>query len=102
MTTEDRERFVKMGYTAAQRVASRINAGNANEFAATSLSRNLVNGIRGCGSSARIDPAALLRLQDRCKLDLSALLSLDGPEQLEAAALFGAGCMKFFHDNPDE
>ena len=102
MTTEERERFLKLGYEAAERVACRIDAGNSNEFAATTVSRDLANGIKGCGNSAQIDPAAIIRLQERCKLDLSPLLLLNGAEQLEAAALFGGGCMQFFHDNPDE
>jgi len=102
MTTVDRERFLKLGYEAAERVANTIDAGNANEFAATTVSRDLVNGIKGCGSSAKLDPVAVFRLQERCRLDLSSLLLLDSAEQLEAAALFGGGCMQFFQDNPDE
>jgi hypothetical protein len=102
MKTEDRERFVQLGYKATERVASGINAGNVNDIAAATMTKDLINGIKGCGSSAKLDPIAILRLQERCRMDLSSLLFLEGAEQLEAAVLFGNGCMQFSQDNPDE
>ena len=97
MTTNQVQEFVKLGYTGAQHVASRVNAGNANEFAAESVSRELERGIINGDL-----PSAILRVQVRCRLDLSALLALEDAEQREAVAAFAGGCMKFLRENPDE
>jgi hypothetical protein len=89
--------FVKLGYNAAQQIASRVNAGNANEFAATSISGE----INRMTLNSKINPVLLIRLQNRCHLDLSPLLLLEDKEQIKALALFGGGAMQFYQDNPD-
>ncbi len=95
MKNEDVKRFVELGYKAAERLASTINAGNANEFAAYSLSRDLERAARDLAKG-------ILRVQSRCHLDLSDMLLLDEDEQAKAVAAFAGGCLRFLEENPDE
>jgi len=90
--------FVKLGYEAARQIASRINAGNANEFAATSIGNDVHNAVNPLG---KINLARIIRLQERCHLDLSSILLLDEKEQCRALGLFAGGAMQFYRDNPD-
>lgn len=96
MTREQVRQFSELGYNAAHRVAERTNADNANEFAATSVARELDRGILNGNL-----PKAVLTTQLRCGLDLSALLAVDENEQHEAIAAFIGGCMRFLAENPD-
>lgn len=96
MTIEQVQRFSEMGYTAAQRVAARIDAGNANEAAATSVACDLKNGmLHYCL------PNTILTTQIRCGMDLSSLLALPEEGQQEAVAAFVGGCMLFLEENSD-
>jgi len=96
MTAEQVQQFAELGYMATKRLAGRTNAGNANEYAAESVSRDLERGLDNDDLAS-----AILRLQKRCRIDLSAMLSLDGTWQREAAAAFTGGCMQFLQENPD-
>jgi hypothetical protein len=93
-----RDEFVELGYEAARKIASRVNAGNANEFAATSIGNDVRNAVNPLG---KINPARVIRLQERCHLDLSSILLLDEKEQCKALALFAGGALRFHRDNPD-
>lgn len=93
-----RDEFVELGYEAARTIASGLNAGNANEFAATSIGNTVRNAI---GPSGKVDPVWIIRLQERCRLDLSSILLLDEKEQCKALALFAGGALRFHRDNPD-
>jgi hypothetical protein len=90
--------FVKLGYEAARQIASRTNAGNANEYAARSISGDVYNAVDPRGKIATVK---ILRLQDRCRLDLAPILLLDEKEQCRALALFAGGAMQFYEENPD-
>jgi hypothetical protein len=89
---------VMLGYEAARQLASRIDAGNANEFAAHTIANDVHNAIVGDGV---VNFARIVRLQDRCRLDLSSILLLDEKDQCKALALFAGGALQFFQDNPD-
>lgn len=95
--------FTKMGYDAAQRIAKRhANVGNACQFAAESIGHD-VEAVVAWGSNDEINYVQLLKLQNRCGVDLSTIAQLETPqEQHKALALFAAGAMKFYHEHPDE
>ena len=95
MTNDD---FVALGYEAARQVASRLNASNANEFAATTIANDVRNLVE---PGEKINVTRLIRLQERCHLDLSCILLLDEKEQCRALALFAGGALHFYQDNPD-
>jgi len=90
--------FVKLGYEAARQIGSRVNAGNANEFAASSINNEVRRIVDPLG---KINPAKIIRLQERCHLDLSSILLLDEKEQGKALALFAGGALRFYQENPD-
>jgi hypothetical protein len=94
-----RDEFVELGYEAARKIASRVNAGNANEFAATSIGNDVRNAIELSGT---VNPVWIIRLQERCHVDLSPILMLDGKEQGKALALFAGGALRFHRDNPEK
>jgi hypothetical protein len=96
MTTEQVRHFSELGYTAAKRLAARTDAGNANEFAAMSVARDLERGVL-CHTLSK----AILKTQLRCGMDLSSLLALIDDEQQEAVAAFAGGCLRFLEENPD-
>jgi hypothetical protein len=92
------EEYVDLGYEAASNIASRVNAGNASDFAAKSIAADIQYAVIGIG---KIDYSAICKLQDRCRIDLSPILLLDDKEQCKAFALFAAGAWKYHKDNPD-
>jgi hypothetical protein len=94
---EQVQHFSELGYNATKRLAARIDAGNASEFAALSVADDLQVGIR-CQSL----PEAIFKTQMRCRIDLSIMLTLGDDEQQEAVTAFVAGCYRFLEENPDE
>lgn len=94
MTTEQMAYWREAGRKACANLAQSLNAGNANEFAATSLAQFIamprINGVSG-----------VQHCMQRGRVDLSTMLGLDENEFSIAAACFSGGCYEWLESHPD-
>jgi hypothetical protein len=92
--------FRDLGRQATEKVASKVNAGNANSFAASSLAHELQ---RAMGNARDVEGLlrAIARVQQRAEISLFEIIDLSPEDQAKACASFCAGCYEWAAENPD-
>ena len=94
------EQIRLLGYEAARKRAERTNAGNANSFAAHSISQKVECVFR----NTEPDYLKLIELQSYLSMDLHSVFDTGGDEKAmkRNASAFVGGAMAFASDNPDD